>query len=292
MTNPDQLIQQLQQVARQYGRATSNFYSDPEGTAQLAGQYPAVMEWFKATVQEHKAEMEAKSVSGRAIETALRNLKNELNRFMESGRNFGQTFWDKFNEHTAKARKNVDMAFKVKGVGMFQAAQLEINKAKGLITILSSFNSPQDESVQKAQAQYESLIADVGSKQAEFRLLTVKQVKMPTEGYRAADKEAIRQTIQQAWQTTYPEDTILRIVLHSNQWEVTSRAKWDQGRKDWQFSETATLPAKVIVQKDEQTATIYMAYINRDTLGGGQNCGVRTKNSEYLIEDIPLANVT
>lgn len=291
MSTHEQIVEQLRQVARQYGQATSNFYSNPENTADMARQHPAAVEWFKTIYQQHLPEIQAKTVSGRAIETALRNLKNEFDRFLATGRTFGQEFRKKLDEHLAKARKNIEMAFKVKGIGMFQAAQLDLNKAKGLITILSGFNGNEDPNVQKAQADYQALLDEMGAKQAEFRTLTLKQVKMPAETYRAADKEAIRQTIQQAWQAAYPSDTILRIVLHSHQWEVTSRAKWDQGRKDWQFSETATLPAKVIVQKDEQTATIYMAYINRDTLGGGQNCGVQTKTSEYIIEDIALASV-
>ncbi len=74
------------------------------------------------------------------------------------------------------------------------------------------------------------------------------------------------------------------------------RARLDEARaaiaaKAWSIGDTSVLPARVVVRKDAETATIYMAYVNMDTASGTYDIGVKTKTSEYVIQDIAASKV-
>ncbi len=287
----DDQVRQIQAVAKQYGNAAGGFLSHPDVTADLASRLVASQEWRNEVVLRYKADIEGKTPAGKKIETAVRYLNEQFRRFGEARDAFAAKFKEDFDGAVAKSDELADKAIQMKGPGLFDGARKQLEKAAGMVQVLAGFNGAEHEAVVAYGKNLEEASARIAAKDEAFRKSVVDKVEMPRESYSGADVEALREAIRSAWTAAWPGDEILAVRLHSNSWERTERASWDRGAKSWSFSDTSVLPARVVVKKDDRTATIYMAYVNRDNASGSVNVGVRTKKPEYVIQDLLIEKV-
>lgn len=287
----DDQVKAIQAVAKEYSTATSNFLSRPETTADLAARRAETAEWRNEIVKRYQAEIEGKTPGGRKIETAVRHLNEQLRRFGEAANAFAGKFKEDFDAAVGKADELADKAIQMKGPGLFDGARKQLEKASAMVRVLAGFNGAEHEAVAVYAKKLEEASARIAAKDEAWRKSVVDRVEMPRDAYAGADKEALREAIQAAWAAAWPDDRILAVRLHSNSWERTERASWDRGAKAWSFSDTSVLPARVVVAKDDRTATIYMAYVNKDNASGSVNVGVATKKPEYVVQDILLEKV-
>lgn len=84
-------------------------------------------------------------------------------------------------------------------------------------------------------------------------------VKMPEDVYAGADREKIKAAVNQAWKERYPTDKVMKVLLPKTEWE---RKKTEEKvGSEWKKYDISSMVVKVLVDKDDERATIHTIYI-------------------------------
>lgn len=285
----DNELAKMQATSKAFASATKNMLDDVESTVALLQGLPEVAKWADDLKAKHKVEIDKKSESGRKVEAAYSALLREVNLFVKKRESFEKTYQRDFDQALQRAEKIADQAVKSKSLNGLEAARTELGKARKTAEIVLALLGRE-----KAAPLAQSLKTtrdSIARKDAELQALGAATTKAPEDAYQGSDAAELKELIRTEWKKTYPDDELLGVVLHSNTWQRTIRFTWDKGNKEWGVGDTMVLPARVIVKKDDTTARIFMAYINRHPLQNSQSAGVKTKNSEYVQEEIPVSKL-
>lgn len=118
----------------------------------------------------------------------------------------------------------------------------------------------------------------------------VDSEQMPPDKYQGTDKAELKKKIMDAWKTKYPNDEILAICFHAENWIRNTKAK--SNATSIYVNDKSVLPVKVIVKTDEKVATIFPAYLNKDHQKNDQiKTGVATKTNAHVIKQMLIANI-
>lgn len=147
---------------------------------------------------------------------------------------------------------------------------------------------------QELSAKLKQLDADWNEqlKNSEDALVQAfSSVTAPKEIYTGADKEKFRKMIKDGWQKAWPNDEILAIRFHENQWEHRKSKQWNDTVNEWMYNDITELSTAVVVKITGKIAAVYPAYVSKDNLKGGEvSVGVHTK-AGYVVKYLPVANV-
>ncbi|MBI9090566.1 MAG: hypothetical protein JEZ12_15220 [Desulfobacterium sp.] len=164
-----------------------------------------------------------------------------------------------------------------------------LEKANAMLALLSAGkgeDAPEVIKMNKAYAAHKQKI-DAAEKTMAAELLA--GVKMPSDNYANGDKNKLKKMIKKEWKTLYPSDDILSIRLIAADWSRSTNWKWNNS--GWYKVDTSVLPARVIVKTDDQIATIYTAFINKNHLkNNALNVGAHTKKAGYITQNMLLKN--
>ncbi len=285
----DNELAKMQATSKAFAAATKNMLDDVESTVALLQGLPEVAKWADDLKAQHKAEIDKKSETGRKLEAAYAALLREVNLFVKKRESFEKSYQRDFDQALQRAEKISDQAVKSKSLNGLEAARTELGKARKTTEFVLALLG-REKAAPLAQS-LKSAREAIARKDAELQALGAGMTKAPEEAYQGDDAAKLKELIRTEWKKTYPDDELLAVVLHSNTWQRTIRFTWDKGNKEWGVGDTMVLPARVIVKKDDATARIFMAYINRHPLQNSQSAGVKTKNSEYVQEEIPLSKL-
>lgn len=279
----------VQEIARAYGNAWNMPDDKFEDFLKLCKERDSNIRICQDVWAKYKSDVEAKNDRGRRMETLFGHTKAQFQMFMSSATRFAEEFPAKVKNKYEVAEQRMQMAESSKSWPLVQSARRELEFVKGWCRVIQAFNGDEDPTAKETLAKVKELDESYAKKEAAFKKASVREVKMPVEGYKGGDKETHRSAIKKAWQSAYPSDKILKIVFPEG-WD--RKSEWNHnGNGNYSKSDMSYLVAWVIVQKDAKTAMMYPAYVNKNNLSGKISYGVQTKGGQFVNDEIALSKV-
>lgn len=148
-----------------------------------------------------------------------------------------------------------------------------------------------DADTKKYKAQYNALWKSAYVDCESILVKGLEDAQVPKEIYTGGDKAEYSKMVLARWNEVYPDDEVLGIIFHRNEWTKTKLRRWNDAVGEWQYTDTDALGISVVVKMTDKIATIYPAFINKDNIDGKMNAGVHTKSPDYVIQEVLVANV-
>lgn len=284
----EQDVERLKKIYRAYKNPSSTFQV-PEKAISAVVAFQDEYAFFKHMPKKYALPL--KAGKARSLKTMLDTNARYMDKFKAYQDEYLEQLPGKIsgalNQAASMAQKaeadNKPMFFKG---GVAQ----HLEKANALLALLVAAkgeDAPEVIRMNEAYAVHKQKI-DAAEKTMAAELLA--GVKMPSDSYTGGDKKKLKKMIEKEWKSLYPSDDILAIRLTAANWSRTTNWKWNNS--GWYKVDTSVLPARVVVKTDEQIATIYVAFINKNHLkGDALNVGAHTKKAGYVTQNMLLKNV-
>lgn len=288
--NLDADFEQMATLTNAYG--IKSFKSHPDKVAELAKEFPQVVTWAKEKFKEYRPILVL--TGGKesplykrydALSGAIKGFQEEAGKFFEQAAKDVPGLLKKAEEMATKAAADKKPAFFTGGVRQqFDQAEEYLKVCRGL--------APADHpGLVAMETAFTDTRKRVDEAAASLKEEIVASTMPPTEKYKGADKEDLRGQILAAWKEAWPDDEVLTIKFHMENFDRRQKAIWDAGSKAWNFDDRSVLCVTVIVKTSDTIATTHPAYVNVDHISNATTFGVQTKGSAYVSEEMLVANV-
>lgn len=156
---------------------------------------------------------------------------------------------------------------------------------------IEEMTGPNNPKVEALTKEYEATKKYVYDACADIREQVLSGEKAPEDVYEGGDKEKFKKMIMEEWKKAYPNDSIYAIRFNNADFQRTKTKRWNDAVSQWQYNDVSALAVSVIVKTDENIATIYPAFINKDNMDGSINAGVHTKYGGYVVKEMLVKNL-
>lgn len=281
--------ERLELLAHAYNTSGTNFHSNGEKTAQLWGGLPENLKFGEECLVKYKSLIDAKTGAGNSILVKHKWFAKNAGKYQQSIEAWARTAPEQFESRLQQAVSMAEKAAKDKRPAFFTGGvQQQMDDAEKLLVVLKGSPKPlpslaaMEVKLKNTQARLDTL---AGSLKEEI----IASVKTPGDVYSGEDKAKLKAMIETAWKNAFPDETILAIRFHVENWIDDKGIRWDKGYSRWEQYDRSTLPAKVVIKSSDRIATLYMAFINRNNLKKTMNAGVQTRKA-YVVQEMLLSN--
>lgn len=129
----------------------------------------------------------------------------------------------------------------------------------------------------------------IGRVSEQYNKKAAASFRLPADQYRAGDKGQLKALVTAKWKALYPADRVLEVRFPKGAWERRNEWNWNNG--SWYHYDNSSLLVYVVIKKNNELATVYPAYVNKDHSNGAVKVGAETKGSGYSHQDMLLANL-
>lgn len=288
--NLDADFEKLDEFAKAY--STTSFLSQPEKIARLAAEFPQVTKWCSERFAEYKPLITMTGGKESPLYKRYEKTANAVKKFQAAASEFVAECEQEVPRTCAGAVEMGEQAAAEKKPAFFTGGvKQKLEQAKARIDVCASLLPADDarrkamtDALASARAKCDAL---AGSLKAEILAAT----RAPNDVYRGTDKAAHEAAIRAAWSKEHPNDEILAVRFHMEQFDRDTKWTWQSADSSWNKSDTSVLCATVIVKTGAEIATMYPAYVNVDHLSDRTVYGVQTKGDAYVVEEMLIANL-
>ena len=118
------------------------------------------------------------------------------------------------------------------------------------------------------------------------------------EYYKGSDREQLRAQAQRAWESSYPNEPLVKIVFGVTEFERKVTTTYDEGSGARQLHDMSVLQFYIIARLDEPVpgasgpvAIVYVGFVNRDNLAKTTSIGVHDRGKSYPSYEVMLDKV-
>lgn len=281
-------VERLKAMYKNYKNPKSAF-ANAEKAKEIVPQFNDEYAFYQDLPNKYAAMIKAKKA--KTLETWLKTNAKYLDGFREYRDEYAtelpgliETTLDEALAMAEKARDNKKPAFFKGGV------KQKLDKASDLLSVYEAIKGSKDSSVSKLAKSFDGKRSSIDAIENSMAAELLASTKAPADSYKGSDKGELMSLVKGQWQKHYPSDDILAIRFHNNNWKRTTNWKWNSG--GWYKVDTSVLAVSVIVKTNNEIATIYPAFINKDHLEGDSlNVGTRTKTHGYVINKMLIKNL-
>ncbi|NOY74477.1 MAG: hypothetical protein GXP32_01635 [Kiritimatiellaeota bacterium] len=198
-------------------------------------------------------------------------------------------------QNIVEAKQLGAAAIKNNDINMFNRAKDKFGSAFKILNDLADSGSCQSPDIQKKIKEYQQIAAKAKailySKADALLTKSLADKKLDKDLYTGSDKAELKEKIKKEWMKQWPKDKILAITFPSNTWRRVKNKRWNSAIRKWQYTDTSSLLAHVVVQVTDKIATMYPAYVNKRNDEKTMNIGVQTKYGAHVTPDILVSNV-
>ena len=281
-------VERLKVMYKNYKNPSYTF-QNPAKAAPIVAAFQDEYAFFKHLPQKYELPLKAKKA--RSLETMLDTNAKYMDKFKTYQDNYLQDLPEQIKGELSQATAAAQKAEVEKKPLFFKGGVAQhLEKANALLALLRTAKGAENPTVTSMNQEYaiEKQKIDAAEKTMAAELLA--GIKMPTDKYNGGDRDQLKEMIVAEWRKLYPGDEILATCLPAN-WSRTTNWKWNNS--GWYKVDTSVLPARVVVKTDDQIATIFCAFINKDHLKNNSlNVGAHTKKAGYITQNMLLKNVT
>lgn len=271
--------------ALNYGYRMPSFKQDPEAAARLWDDLDENVAWANGAMQTYANFSQATTfaMQYKPMVTAAPEYRKKAESYAVEAEKNALAQLKRAEDMAAKAVSERKPAFFTGGV---RQCQQEAEKSYRFLRAAKNCQ-PQADAVQKEMTRVEAALAEQYKK---LEVDIIAATPMPQNSYTGQDKDQLETMIRDAWKKAWPKEEILA-VRFSGDWQRKESAQWDAGSKSWSFTDTSVLPIRMVVRENNDTALIYMAYINKNNQTGSMNTGVQTRSGGYVVEKMLVKNI-
>ena len=281
-------VERLKAMYKNYKNPKSAF-ANAEKAKDLVPKFNDEYAFYEDLPKKYELMIKAKKAS--KLETWLNTNSKYLDKFREYRDEYAtelpgliENTMDEALAMAEKARDNKKPAFFKGGV------KQKLDKASDLLSVYEAIKGPKDSGVLKLAKTFEGKRSSIDTIENSMAAELLASAKAPADIYKASDKGKLHSLVKDKWHKNYPDDEILDIRFHNSNWQRTTNWKWNSG--GWYKVDTSVLAVKVIVKTNDEIATIYPAFINKDHLEGDSlNIGASTKTHGYVINKMLIKNL-
>lgn len=114
--------------------------------------------------------------------------------------------------------------------------------------------------------------------------------EMPSDGYAGSDKAALKGQILAHWKKKYPNDKVLGVRFFQTEW--TRETNWKSNATSIYKSDYSWLGVKVVVQKNDEVASLFPAFANKQHQNSDQVIVSDDRSgSSYVVGEMLMKNV-
>ena len=129
------------------------------------------------------------------------------------------------------------------------------------------------------------------NQQANFTIANTENIAeetTPEDLYKGDDKEELEKLVRKVWKARYPQDSIVAIRFPMKKWR---REKfWKDIDASDTKDDTILLEVSVVILSDPDVATIFPAFLKKNTKKEKIIVGVDTKKPNYSIKQMLMKN--
>lgn len=287
--NLDADFEKLDEFAKAY--ATTSFLSHPDQIAQLASEFPQVTKWCSERYAEYKPLLVLTGGKSSPLFKRYEKTANSVKKFQAAAGEFVKECEQDVPALCAEAVTMGKKAAAEKKPAFFTGGvKQKLEQANSRIKVCASL-LPADDSRMKAMSEaLAGSRAECDQLASTLKAEILADARAPKDLYAGSDKTDLERGIRAAWAAKWPNDEVLGIRFHMEQFDRNTKWTWHGADSSWNKSDMSVLCVTVIVKTSDEIATMYPAYVNLDHLSDKTTYGVDTKGSAYVVEEMLVAN--
>jgi hypothetical protein len=290
--NYEKDLAQLKRLFTKYNNS-ERFYTNIERAKDLITGYIADAEFFNALGKTYAPIINFKTINGLNLQDSMKHAYKQITIFYEAKKAYAEVMPGEIDGHLKGASDMANQAFKDKKPAFFGGGvQQLMDKAQASIELFEVIKGEKEAIVLTYKEKYKKLKEEIATMEKSMEEEILASTQMPVEIYAGSDKEDLRSRIKAAWKKEYPNDEILKIVMHNENWSRNNKWTYNSAGSEWYQTDMSVITGLVIIKIDNKIAMQYPAFINKDHLSGDKiTMGVGTKGSAYVSRKILVANV-
>jgi hypothetical protein len=280
-------VERLKAMYKNYKNPASVF-RNPEKAKILVPKFQNEYAFFNNLPEKYEALLKINKAG--SIPTWIRTNQKYLEKFEKYQSDYAAQLPQKLTAMIDGALKMAEKAKADNKPAFFKGGvKQQVNSADALLSIYVVIKGENDPAVLELDKKFTTVKKKINDIEIAMAEELLGSVRAPEDMYSGSDKNKLKKMIEQEWKKLYPNDKILAVRLNSADWKRTTDWKWNNS--GWYKVDTSVLPARVILKTDNNIATIYPAFINKDHLKNNRlNVGAHTKKSGYVIQNMLLKN--
>ncbi len=285
----DQDVERLKKMYRAYKNPSSTF-QNPEKAGPVVAAFQDEYAFFKHLPQKYELPLKAKKA--RSLETMLDTNAKYMDKFKAYQDEYLKQLPDKIRGELGQATSMAAKAEAEKKPLFFKGGVAQhLEKANALLALFTTAMGEDAPEVTSMNVEYAANKQKIDAAEKTMAAELLAGIEMPADNYNGGNRDELKNMIKKEWQNLYPTDEIIAIHLPKADWSRSVNWKWNNS--GWYKVDTSVLPARVVVKTDDQIATIFCAFINKDHLENDSlNVGAHTKKAGYVTQNMLLKNVT
>lgn len=284
-------IERADLLAHLYQNVGVSHLENPARAKELLGQAGQVTQFIADSRIKYAPLIENKLGPGNSLETKLSWLERNFEKFKLIQETFIKGIPDKVDKLLASAESMSTKARDSKNPQIFTGGVRQaLDQSTDLLASFSLAKGKDDSTVKalnaKLQASEEQ--AAVTAKALEGEILAANRA--PRNSFTGTGGSGFIGQMRKEWENRNPGDRILDVRIVAADWEHAVGYDWNNAYSRWDKYDRQWLKMAVIVQSDEQIATVYPAFINRDNMSGRESL-VASHKSTYEIRKMLVKNL-
>ncbi len=259
-------IERLKSWAKAYSSAQfGGDEKDAENTIKLWKQFNQVVNYVNSRTKEYAPLLEQNTSASKRYEVYHKQLAKWISIFAAKRERFIQSAPSIISSNVNKARKMTVTAQKRRSPLFFDGGiKQSLDKAKVALKLFEGLQGPDDPKVKEAKALVAAAVSEAKAAKKALEKEILATNRPPKDQYTGGDRGALIAKVKEAWKKNNPSDEIIKILIPYKTWRREKGWSWNGADNRWEKYDRQYLQLAVVVKSDDEIATIYPAFINRD----------------------------
>ncbi len=260
-------------------------------TIRLRKEADNIAAYVNKRTHEYKPLIVANTKEGHQYVVYQTQFAKHFRKFMAKETQFLNSALSRISSDVSMARKMIARAKKGRNVRFFDGGVKQfLTKAERELMLFEGLAGKDDPEVKKATLMVNQARAEAKEARKVLEKEILASNKPPADLYQGGDRKALLEKIRTQWKKNNPNDEILEIRIPYKEWRRKVGWSWNGADSSWEKYDRQYLQFAVVVKTNDEVATIYPAFINRDNLKGTERI-VASHKSTYEIRKVLLKNL-